>query len=183
MESRTARADRPPLARPAPRGCVSVARGRRGHPHHSADARTRQHPANAALLERDRRGTQEGTGGELEQQRPTASPCIGKLIDLVCATDCPRFVPGNWKVGCGGGDLNPRPLGYEPVTSTRLQTTRRNNRCFCWRFRRRGGNPRLPETAHECLQSVFGTWRASPSLDGIMATSNARRIHSKARSR
>jgi integrase len=45
MESRTARADRPPLARPAPRGRVSVARGRRRYPDHSADARTREYPS------------------------------------------------------------------------------------------------------------------------------------------
>jgi hypothetical protein len=37
-----------------------------------------------------------------QEQRPTASPGIGKLIDLVSSTDCPRFVAGNFKVGCGG---------------------------------------------------------------------------------
>ena len=50
MESRTARADRSPLARPAARGRVPLARGRRRHPDHSADARTREHPADATLL-------------------------------------------------------------------------------------------------------------------------------------
>ncbi len=58
---------------------------------------------------------QERTGGELEQQRPTASPGVGKLIDLVwLRPDCPRFVPGNLKFWLRGRDLNPRPLGYEP---------------------------------------------------------------------
>ncbi len=102
MESRTARTDRSPLARPASRRRVSLARGRRRHPHHSADARTREHSADATLLERDRRRTQERTGGELEQQRPTASPGVGKLIDLVSSTDCPRFVPGNFKMWLRG---------------------------------------------------------------------------------
>ncbi len=102
MESRTARADRSPLARPAARGRVPLARGRRRHPDHSADARAREHSADATLLERDGRRTQERTGGELEQQRPTASPCVGKLIDLVSSTDCPRFVPGNFKMWLRG---------------------------------------------------------------------------------
>ena len=97
MESRTARTDRSPLARPAARRRVPPARGRRRHPDHSADARTREHSADAALPERDGRRTQERTGGELEQQRPTASPGVGKLIGLVSFPDCPRFVPGNWK--------------------------------------------------------------------------------------
>jgi len=44
------------------------------HPHHSADARTRQHPPDAAQLERDRRRTQEWTGSAPEERRPTASP-------------------------------------------------------------------------------------------------------------
>ena len=114
MESGTARTDRSPLARPAARRRVPLARGRRRHPDHSADARTRQHPANAALLERDRRGNAERTGGELEERRPTASPGVGKLIGLVSFPDCPRFVPGNWKFWLRGRDLNPRPLGYEP---------------------------------------------------------------------
>ena len=97
MESGTARADRSPLARPAARRRVPLARGRRRHPYHSADARTRQHPANAALLERDRRGNAERAGGELEERRPTASPGVGKLIGLVWFPNCPRFLPGNWK--------------------------------------------------------------------------------------
>jgi len=97
MESRTARTDRSPLARPAPRGRVSITRGPCRHPHHPTDARPREHSADATLPERDRRGTQERTGGELEQQRPTASPGVGKLIGLVSLPDCPRFVPGNWK--------------------------------------------------------------------------------------
>jgi hypothetical protein len=42
-----------------------------------------QHSANATLPERNGRGTKERTGGELEQQRPTASSCVGKLIDPV----------------------------------------------------------------------------------------------------
>ena len=92
----------------------SVARGRRRHPDHSADARPREHSADATLPERDRRGNEAGTGTELELQRPTASPGVGKLIDLVSATDCSRFVPGNFKNWLRGGDLNPRPLGYEP---------------------------------------------------------------------
>ena len=54
-------------------------------------------------------------GSELEEPRPTASPGIGKLIDLVSSTDCPRFVPGNFKIWLRGRDLNPRPLGYEPL--------------------------------------------------------------------
>jgi hypothetical protein len=103
MESETARTDRSPLTRPAARRRVPLARGRRRHPDHSADARTRQHPADAALLERDRRGNAERAGGELEERRPTASPGVGKLIGLVWFPNCPRFVPGNWKFGCGGG--------------------------------------------------------------------------------
>src|SRR5215204_2513519 len=50
MESRTARTDRSPLARPAARRRVPLARGRRRHPDHSADARTGQHPATQRYL-------------------------------------------------------------------------------------------------------------------------------------
>ena len=52
---------------------LSVAGGRRRHPDHSADARAREHSANATLLERHGRRTSEGFGGELEQPGPTAS--------------------------------------------------------------------------------------------------------------
>ena len=95
MESRATRGNRPPMARPASRGRVSAARRRRRHQDHSAHARTREHSANSTLPERDGRRTEERTGGELEKQRPTASPGVGKLIDLVSSPDCPRFVPGN----------------------------------------------------------------------------------------
>ena len=115
------RANRPPLARLASRGRVSIARGRRRHPHHSVDARPCEHSANATLLERDGRRTQERIGSELEQQRPTASPRIGKLIDLVSSTDCPRFVPGNLKTWLRGpataGTCNcgmSQPSGIDP---------------------------------------------------------------------
>ena len=39
-------------------------------------------PCAAGGLECDGRRTQERTGGELEHQSPTASPRVGKLIDL-----------------------------------------------------------------------------------------------------
>jgi integrase len=45
----------------------------------STDARSREHHADAAVPEHHGRGTQERTGGELEQQRPTASTRIGSL--------------------------------------------------------------------------------------------------------
>ena len=102
MEPRATPADRPALARPQARRREPVARGWRRHPNHPADARTREHPADATLPERDGRGTQEGTGGELEQQGPTASTGVRKLIGPVVLPDCPRFVPGTSKCGCGG---------------------------------------------------------------------------------
>src|SRR5262249_51072775 len=67
---------------------------RRRHPHHSADARARQHSANAAVPQRNRRGNAKRIGGELEKSRPTASTSVRKLIGLTCPPDCPRFVPG-----------------------------------------------------------------------------------------
>ena len=127
MESRTARRDRPALARSSSRRGVPVARGRGRHPHHSTDARPREHSADSALLERDGRGTQERTGGELEERRPTASPGVGKLIGLVWFPNCPRFVPGNWKFWLRGRDLNPRPLGYEPNELPDCSTPRQGN--------------------------------------------------------
>jgi hypothetical protein len=60
-------------------GACRLTRRRRRHPHHPADARPREHPADAALSERDRRGPQERTGGELEEQGPTASARISRL--------------------------------------------------------------------------------------------------------
>jgi transposase len=60
----------------ATRRCLPAARRRCRHPH---DARAREHPADPALSERDGRGTQEGTGGELEQQGTTAATRIGRL--------------------------------------------------------------------------------------------------------
>jgi hypothetical protein len=102
MESGTARTDRSPLARPAARRRMPLARGRRRHPHHSADARTREHPANAALLERDRRGNAARPGSELEERTPTASPGVGKLIGLVRFRIVRALSPGTGNFGCGG---------------------------------------------------------------------------------
>jgi hypothetical protein len=56
MEPGTGAANRPALARPASRRRVPAARRRRGHPNHPADARPRQHSANAAILQREGRG-------------------------------------------------------------------------------------------------------------------------------
>ena len=53
-EPEAAATDRSAMARPAARRRLSPPRRRRGHPDHSADARTREHPADAALSERDR---------------------------------------------------------------------------------------------------------------------------------
>jgi hypothetical protein len=68
MEPGAASTHRPPMARPATRGSVSVAGRWRRHPDHPADARPREHSADAAVPERHRRGTAERTGGELENQ-------------------------------------------------------------------------------------------------------------------
>ena len=111
MESRTARADRSPLARPAARRRVPPARRRRRHPDHPADARTREHPADAALPERDGRRTQERTGGELEQQRPTASPGIGKLIGLVSFAGLSPFCPRELEIVVAGAGFEPATFG------------------------------------------------------------------------
>src|SRR5690348_3917410 len=62
---------------------VSLARPRRRHPDHSTDARPREHHADAAAPEHHGRGTQERTGGELEQQRPTAST---RCRSVMCST-------------------------------------------------------------------------------------------------
>ena len=88
---------RSPLALPAARRHVPPAGGRGRHPHHSADARPREHSADAAMPERDRRRTQKGTGGELEQQRPTTSTRGGSmnarpLRGRIGPTRCPIFV-------------------------------------------------------------------------------------------
>ena len=115
MESGTASTDRSPLARPAARRRVPLARRRRRHPHHSADARARQHPADAALLERDRRGNAERVGSELEERRPTASPSVGKLIGLVWFPNCPRFVPRELEILVAGAGFEPATFGFRPA--------------------------------------------------------------------
>ena len=79
MESRAGSADRSSMARPPTRRRVPPTRRWRGHPHHSTDARAWDHSTDAALSQRDGRRTQERTGGELEQQRPTASTRIRSL--------------------------------------------------------------------------------------------------------
>jgi hypothetical protein len=75
---------------------------------HPADARAREHPADAALPERDGRRTAEGAGGELDQPgaadargvRASASgPPKGGRYRIESASislpNCSRFVPGN----------------------------------------------------------------------------------------
>ena len=54
---------------------------------------------------------QERIGGELEEQRPTASPGVGKLIGLVSLPDCPRFVPGNIEILVAGAGFEPATFG------------------------------------------------------------------------
>ena len=75
---------------------------RRRHPDHSANARPREHSADAAVPQRDGRATAARVGGELEKPRPTASTGIRKLIGLVSLPDCPRFVLENLKVWLRG---------------------------------------------------------------------------------
>ena len=59
--------------------------------------------ADAAVPQRDGRGTAERIGSELEKPRPAASTDIKKLTGLFRLPDCPRFFPGLVvKVGCGG---------------------------------------------------------------------------------
>ena len=80
MESRTTRTDRSALARPAARRRLSTPRGPRRHPHHPTDARPCEHSADAALLERNRRRTQEGgrPAGEPEPfaELPNSTPSL-----------------------------------------------------------------------------------------------------------
>jgi hypothetical protein len=102
MESRTARTDRPPLARPAPRGRVPVAREPRRHPHRPTDARPREHSADPAVPQRDGRGTAKRIGGELEKRKPAASAAIRKLTGPYRLPDCPRFVPGSGQMWLRG---------------------------------------------------------------------------------
>jgi hypothetical protein len=111
-------------------------------------------PANEFAIPRMEPGKQqpikqEGTGGELEQQRPTASCAVRlkadtttvKLIDLVSSTGCPRFVPGNWKIwlrgrattgtcSCGAGRHN-RVLGLlkSPPAMTSSSNRQRGGDC------------------------------------------------------
>ncbi len=63
------------------------------------DAWAREHPADAALSQRDRRGATKRTGGELEKRKPTAPCCLTKLIGSLAPPSCPRFVPGLAKFG------------------------------------------------------------------------------------
>ena len=56
--------------------------------------------------------------------------------------------------GCGG-DLNPRPLGYEPVTKHSTEGNSKQQSLIFPEISEAGGNPRPPETTTECLQSVF----------------------------
>src|SRR5882672_8382779 len=114
MEPGEASAHRPALARPETRRRVPAPSRRRRHSNHPIDARSREHSADAAVPQCNGRGNAKRTGGELEKSRPAASTGIRKLTGLVSSTDCPRFVPGNFKNWLRGGDLNPRPLGYEP---------------------------------------------------------------------
>src|SRR2546423_12033718 len=57
---------------------LSTAGRRRRHPHHPADARAREHSADAALLERHGRRTTQRSGGELEKSGSTATAGIGR---------------------------------------------------------------------------------------------------------
>ena len=92
---------------------LPAARGRRRHPHHPTDARPREHSADAALLERDGRRTAERTGGELEQQRPTASGSVRTMKNgSIRRRICPKFVPGGLEA-CE--KWAPR-AGFEPAT-------------------------------------------------------------------
>ena len=107
----TATPHRPAVARPQARGRLSPACRRRRHPHHPADARPREHSADAALPERDGRRTAEGTGGELG---PAASGCLRTVNQPIGPTDCPQIVPAGrkfcekWLLGL---DSNQQPSG------------------------------------------------------------------------
>ena len=89
--------------------CRLLTDGRR-HPHRPADAGAREHPTDAALPQRDRRGVAKGPGSELGTAGPAAEADVGALTSG-CPTAarlspiCPRRV---WK-------LAPR-AGFEPAT-------------------------------------------------------------------
>src|SRR5262249_3268381 len=99
MESPTVAAHRSAVARPpARRRMPALGRWRR-HPDHPADARSREHPADTAVPERDRRRTQTRTGGELEQPGPTAStavrlrPCFSDGLSPICPRKMRKVAP------------------------------------------------------------------------------------------
>ena len=122
---------RPSLARPQTRGSLPAARGWRRHSDHPADARSREHSADPALSQCDRRRTAARTGGELEARRPTASTGDRKLIGLLGLTACLQSVSTRsifWLRGlataatcrCGTGQLEPHRPYFTEISCSRL---------------------------------------------------------------
>src|SRR3954469_4711430 len=112
MEPAATATHRPPMARPQTRGRMPAARGRRRHPDHPADARPREHSANAALPERDGRRTTERPGGELEESTTTASAGDERLMRCRMSARLSRICPGDRET------LAPQ-AGFEPSRAAR----------------------------------------------------------------
>jgi hypothetical protein len=112
-----------------------------------ADLKTPQRYLNvtdAELLKGDEREAVEG--------RPTR--CLAGL-----SADCQR-------VGLklvAGGDLNPRPLGYEEPLTGQPEPARPRTSPILLMFLTVGGNCPQPETAHDCLTIVTRKIRCSPN--------------------
>jgi integrase len=89
-------------------GACRLPDGRRGHPHHPVDARSRERATDAALLERDRRGVAEGTRGRLE-----TTDAQSRRRRPQCMTACHTCVTRDFEMWRARQDSNLRPSAPE----------------------------------------------------------------------
>lgn len=110
LEPGAARQDRSAPARPASRRGLTAPCGRRRHPHHPVDARTRKRAADAAVSQRHGRGTSARVGSELAKSRG---------LKLVGGGGPPRDCP---QIVTSAAELGPAPSAsqaqIDPLSET-----------------------------------------------------------------
>ena len=151
-EQRGSQGDRPEVARPETRGCHAVAGAECGPQNDSAPAGTLEHPDNPAVSQCHRQ-----RHAPVDARETLGQESKGDREELTGAQAVPiitHFVTRDREGWLRGGDLNPRPLGYECDGARPLPATDDNWCPVLLTSLTTGGNSKPPLSTPDCQPFV-----------------------------